>query len=136
MTSETMDGTAQIVSGLVVGKTENTEESLDQASPHGVITAQKENFQVHNVKFYNYNFNSAAGLGSCSHCHHPASTDSGSRQTTFSGLYFDDSTVPRRIRYNFPNRAIFYDLDGTLTGLTAGSWATSYYPSLNQPECT
>jgi len=39
-----MDGTAQIASGLVVGKTDNTEELLDAASPKGIITAQHENF--------------------------------------------------------------------------------------------
>jgi len=92
--------------------------------------------QVHNVNFYNFDFNEAAALGSCSHCFHPAATDSGARTVTFSGLYFDDATVPRRIRYQYPDRAIYYDLDGTLTGLGAQTWATPYYPSVDQPECT
>ena len=105
------------------------------SSPHGVITSQTENFQVHNVKFYNYDFNNAAGFGSCSHCFHPAATDSGSRTTTMSGLFFDDATVPRRIRYQFPFRPIFYDTDGSLTGLGSHSWATGYFPNLEQPEC-
>lgn len=44
-TTETMDGTAQIASGLVIGDTGvNQEEALSMASPHGIITAQYENF--------------------------------------------------------------------------------------------
>lgn len=128
-----MDGTAQIASGLVVGKTENTESALDSASPRGIITPQWENFQVNNVKFYNFNFNNAAGLGSCSHCFHAAATDSGARTVKFSGLFWDDATVPRRIRYQYPDRAIFLDTDNTLTGLGAGTWATKDYPTVMQP---
>lgn len=86
------------------------------------------------MKFYNFNWNFAAGLGSCSHCFHPAATDSGSRTVTFSGLAFDD-TVTRKIKYQFPHKAIYYDLDGTLTGKGAKSWAASYFQHLEQPEC-
>lgn len=67
-----------------------------------------------------------AGLGSCSHCFHPASTDSGARTVTFEKLYFDAS-VTKRIRYETPYRAIFHDLDGILTGLGADTWATPYW---------
>lgn len=91
--------------------------------------------QVHNVKFFNYDFNNASGLGSCSHCFHPAATDSGARTCKFWGLEFDDATVPRRIRYQYPWRAIFQDMDGSLTGLGANTWATHYYPTVDQNEC-
>jgi len=43
-TTMTMDGTAMIASALAVGKTDNTEELLEMSNPHGVITAQHENF--------------------------------------------------------------------------------------------
>jgi hypothetical protein len=71
-----------------------------------------------------------AALGSCSHCFHPASTDSGGRTTTFSGLTFDGLTVKRRIRYQPPYREIFYDSDGSLTSLEAGSWAVPEWTHL------
>jgi hypothetical protein len=78
-----------------------------------------------------------AALGSCSHCFHPASTDSGGRTTTFSGLWFDDSTVTRRIRYQPPYREIFYDSDGSLTWVKErgdlqepGSWAVPEWTHL------
>jgi hypothetical protein len=76
-----------------------------------------------------------AALGSCSHCFHPASTDSGGRTTIFSGLTFDDTTVTRRIRYQPPYREIFYDSDGTLTSVggatpKAGSWTVPEWTHL------
>ena len=72
---------AQIDGALIIGKTANTEERLELASPHGVVAPRKENFVIKNVKFFNYNWGEAAALGSCSHCFHPAATDSGSRTT-------------------------------------------------------
>ena len=88
------------------------------------------------MKFYNFDWNNAAALGTCSHCFHDAATDEGARTITTSGFYFD-ATVPRRIRYQTPFKAIFKDLDGTLTGLGANSWATYYYRShLWDGECT
>jgi len=43
--------------------------------------------------------------------------------------------MPRKIRYQFPWKAIFLDLDGTLTGKGANTWATPYYKYHEQPEC-
>jgi len=48
---------------------------------------------------------------------------------TFSGLEFD-STVTRRIRYQYPHKAIYYDLDGTLTGKGAKSYAAAWFKHL------
>lgn len=66
-----------------------------------------------------------AALGSCSHCFKQChnSTDSGARTVKFSNIYFD-SSVTKKIRYQFPYRAIYQDLDGTLTGLGPNTWAT------------
>jgi hypothetical protein len=44
--------------------------------------------------------------------------------------------VPRKIRYQYPNRAIYYDVDGTLTGKGPNSWATPYFLHNLQSECT
>ena len=105
------------------------------ANPHGVVAPRKENFVIKNARFFNFNWKEAAALGSCSHCFHPAATDSGSRTTKVTGLQFDDATVPRRIRYGFPFRAIFHDLDGSLTGKGPNSWATAFRKHHDQPEC-
>lgn len=109
--------------------TNNTETYLDVSSPHGIINPRQENFVVKNIKFYNFDFNDAAALGSCSHCFHDAATDQGARTVTFSNLYFDPDTVPRRIRYETPYKAIFFDTDGTLTDLGPNTWATFYQRS-------
>ncbi len=116
LTDDLPEGYTKISGGLFVGRSENTEADLDNASPRGIIAPRSENFVVENAKFFNYDFNEAAGFGDCSHCFHPASTDSGARTYTVRGLQFDDATVTRRIKYQYPQRGIFYDEDGTLTG--------------------
>jgi hypothetical protein len=40
-----------------------------------------------------------------------------------------------KIRYQEPWREIILDLDGSLTGLGARSWATSYWKHNEVPEC-
>lgn len=62
-------------------------------------------------------------------------TDSVARTVRFSNLTFD-STVPRRIRYQYPFRDIYYDLDGILTGKRPGTWDTNYWHHNAQSECT
>lgn len=116
-----------VYGGLVVGKSSNTDAKLEGVSPRGIKSARSENFTVKNVKFYNFNWKEAVAFGTCFHCWHDTSTDSGARTIHVSGLHFDDATVPRRIYYTIPFRAIFYDLDGSLTGKGAGTWATSYF---------
>jgi len=135
LTDDIVDGWTKIVGGLVIGRTDNTEDELDWASPHGIICPRTENFRIEGTKFYNYNWNDAAALGTCSHCFHPASTDSGSRTTTVSGLIFDNASVTKRIRYQYPFREIFYDETGSLTNLGAKTWAVADWKHLHQPEC-
>lgn len=126
---------AQIDTALIIGMTNNTELYLDVSSPHGIITPRTENFIIKNVKFYNFNWNDAATLGSCSHCFHDAATDEGGRTVKFSGLYFDE-TVTIKIRYQTPYSAIYLDLDGTLTGLGSNTWATPYRECHMWDACT
>ena len=129
------DGKAQFINSTVVGRTENTEDMLDLGEPRGVITPRSENFTIDGLRFYNYNWNRSAALGTCSHCFHPAATDSGARTVTVKNLWFDTS-VTRRIWYQFPYHAIFHDLTGTLTNKGPDSWAMGYVRSNSWPECT
>lgn len=102
LTEDIHRGTAQypgakIVGGVVFARTGNTEQLLDEASPHGIITPRTENFEIEGVAFVNFDFNDAAALGTCSHCFHAAATDSGARTAWTSGLVFANS--PKRILY-------------------------------------
>jgi hypothetical protein len=130
LTEDIIDNYAKVVGGLVIGKTENTSEELNIASPHGIITPRTEGFRIEGTKFYNYDWNNAAALGTCSHCFHDAATDSGARTIRVKDLYFD-TTVPKKIFYQTPWRAIFLDQTGELTGLGANTWAVPYWPHLN-----
>jgi hypothetical protein len=91
---------------------------------------------VDGVKFFNFDFGTAAGIGSCSHCFHGAATDSGAREVKFRNLQWDDATVPRRLWFQTPWHAIYKDLDGSLTGLGPNTWATPYKQHHEVPECT
>lgn len=95
---------------------------------------QREFFLVKNVRFYNFNWNSAAAIGTCSHCVQPE--DLGARTSHVSNLWFDKETVTKKIKWNFPGYAILHDLDGSLTGKGPDSWASPYFPHNDQPECT
>ena len=64
-----------------------------------------------------------AALGACSHCFKEPATESACRTTNFENIYLDPATVTRKVRHWFPFKAIFYDIDGSLTGLEPGSWA-------------
>lgn len=97
--TNTDNNTCKFENFMVVGFSQGNSDDplLDQASPHGIITPRTEKFSAFNGRFYNYNKNSASGIGTCSHCFHPAATDSGARTAIFSGLSF--TNVDRRIWY-------------------------------------
>jgi hypothetical protein len=129
VTADIMNGYAKISNALIVGRSSNNEDFLDrmETGPHGVIGPRTEDFTIEDVRFFNFDHweNPGAAIGDCSHCFHPASTDSGARTITVRDVKFDE-TVPQRIRYQFPFRGIFFDEDGSLTDSDPGSWATAY----------
>lgn len=87
-----------------------------------------------NNRFFNFNWNNAAAISTCSHCWHDQETDSGGRTSRLSNNTFDAS-VTRLINWGYPYRAILFDEDGSLTGKGPRSWATPYYKHHEQPEC-
>lgn len=111
----------------------NTEPLLEISSPHGIIGPRSNGFTIRGVQFFEYNWKNAAALGTCSHCFHPAATDSGARTVRISNVEF--TGVEKRIKYQVPYRGIFLDLDGTLTGKGAKTFATFAHEWNKQPEC-
>jgi len=96
----------KITGGLVVGKTSNSEPELNTGA-RGIVGPRWDYLTIRGTKFYNFNFGNSGALGDCSHCFHPAATDSGARTIFTSGLYFDETTVPKRIWYQYPFNGIF-----------------------------
>jgi len=83
--------------------------------------------------FHDFDFNNAAALGDCSHCFHPAATDSGARTYRISKMEYNNT--PRRVRYQLPFRGIFLDQDGSTTEKGPNTWMTFDYEWNRQPEC-
>ncbi|CDW80878.1 ipt tig domain containing protein [Stylonychia lemnae] len=134
LTGDVADGYAQIIDALVIGHSQNAEQITMDSTFHGIITPRSENFTVNGAKFYNFDQPGHACFGSCSHCFFPASTDSGARTVTFQRIYFH-STATTKIKYQYPFRDIFFDLDGSLTGKGPHTWATPFWQHNVQPEC-
>lgn len=85
------ENTTRIDNALIIGRTNNTDEYLEKANPFGFIGPRTDNFRIENSRFFNFDWNDAAALSSCSHCFHPAATDSGARTIRTKNLTFDSS---------------------------------------------
>lgn len=118
---------------MVVGRSGSNWDG-GSSSPHGIISPRTDGSIFSNIRFYNFDFNSAAAIGTCSHCYSKPSTDSDARTVKTEALVF--TNVDRRVRYQYPFRGIINDLDGSLTGLGADSWATAFWQhNAAQPAC-
>ena len=118
------EGNAMVEDSMVVGRSMVNWDG-ESASPHGFIAPRTDGSMFSNIRFYNYDFNNAAAVGTCSHCYSKPSTDSDARTVKTKQLSF--SNVTKRVRYQTPLRGIIYDMDGTLTGLGEKTWATSFW---------
>jgi len=94
-------GRAKIDGGLVVGNTglNNDDGIISSSTTWGFIGPRWEHFTVDGTAFYNFDFKGSAALGTCSHCFHAATTDSGSRTLIVNNLKIDPVSVPRKILY-------------------------------------
>jgi hypothetical protein len=131
------EGYAMMEGGMIIGNTRvnDADGLIETSTVWGFIGARHEYLTVKDVSFYNFDFEDSAAIGTCSHCFHPASTDSGGRTLITTGLTIDQASVPRKILYQEPFREIIHDLDGSLTGKGPDSWATFYYPHLEHTMC-
>lgn len=96
-----MNELTKLENSLIVGNSGVNDDDgiISKSSVWGFIGPRMEYFTLDTVSFYNFDFSDSAAIGTCSHCFHPASTDSGGRTMTVRNLYIDEATVPRRIRY-------------------------------------
>jgi len=130
-------GSASIINAAILGSTKNpVSQSGLNFETLGLITPRNDNLLVDTIRFYNFSNTNMAPFSSCSRCEvSSASTDSDARTIFFKNIKYDSSVV-KKIRWAQPRRAIFRDLDGTLTGIgNSGGWVTPYYPHLLTKEC-
>lgn len=86
------DNTTRINDALIVGRTSNSELALENSHPYGIVSPRTENFRVDGARFFNFDWNEAAALSSCSNCFHANATDSDAQTIRLSGLVFDSVT--------------------------------------------
>ena len=102
-------GKAGVYDSVVVARTQNTFDDgyipVTQTTPHGIIGPRTEFFTISGVKFVNFDFGLSAALGDCSHCFHPAATDSGARTYFTEKLEFINTK--KRVRHQYPYSGIF-----------------------------
>ena len=79
----------RIENALVVRQTENSDpKEMEGMFTRGIITPRGDGLVIDNVRFFNFDAPKTSAFGSCSHCWHSASTDSGARTVRFSKLSF------------------------------------------------
>ena len=66
-----------------MGRAQDSEFAWNYVSPNGVITPQSNYYRVKNVRLYNFDFNDAAAIGTCSHCFKSPATDRDGRTVKF-----------------------------------------------------
>lgn len=120
---DVMDDVGRVQNSVVVGR--SMTNGLGSGNPHGVIAPRTDKWTISNVRFHNYDWGTAAALGTCSHCYSEPSTDSDGRTVKTDSLAF--TNVDKRIAYQFPYKGIILDTDGSLTGKGANSWASSLW---------
>jgi hypothetical protein len=132
---DVVDGYAKLENSVIIGNSglNDADGIIAASSVKGFIGPKTEFFGMTNVAFHNFDFGDSGALSTCSHCFHHASSRSGGLTYTTSGLSFTNCN--KRIWYQAPFREIIHDLDGSLTGLGADSWAVFAQPHLYQPEC-
>lgn len=76
---------------MIIGNTGVNDDDgiLSGRTTWGFIGPRHEYLTVDGVSFYNFDFANSAAIGTCSHCFHPAATDSGGRTLQVKNLYID-----------------------------------------------
>mmetsp|Transcript_28781 Transcript_28781/g.25949 ORF Transcript_28781/g.25949 Transcript_28781/m.25949 type:complete len:495 (-) Transcript_28781:2490-3974(-) len=130
-------GLLQISGATIIGTSDNAGELQDYKDKaiRGIILPGRDNLYVEDVKFINFEEPEFAIFETCSHCEHPAATDSGARTSFVQGLSYSSVTSPK-LRYNNPYRAIVVDQDGSLLeDGSDGAYITKAMPHL-MDTCT
>jgi hypothetical protein len=78
------EGVTMVEDSLVVGR--SMVNSNGEGSPHGIITPRTDKSVFSNIRFFNFDFNNAAAIGTCSHCYSKPSTDSDARTVKTDSL--------------------------------------------------
>mmetsp|Transcript_29621 Transcript_29621/g.95059 ORF Transcript_29621/g.95059 Transcript_29621/m.95059 type:complete len:1807 (+) Transcript_29621:66-5486(+) len=130
---------AYLANSIMVGHTSQFPGGIptqpDFNYKNGFIAPQDDGFYLYNNTFAAFDLPGHEALSSCSHCEFPQPRNNGAKKAYYSNTTYIN--VDNKVAWGVPYKGIFRDLDGTLTGLTQGSYATAYWPHLDIPGvCT
>eukprot|EP00210_Caulerpa_lentillifera_P009344 g8908.t1 len=129
-------GGAKTVDSLIIATTEGNDllhelrDDPDNGSSFGfIVSGATFNYTIENTTFVNFNRTDTYVFGSCSHCNFPNNKNNDAKITSFQGISYVNS--PNRVKWGFPYKHTFLDLDGSLseTGVS-GAWITTDWPHL------
>lgn len=112
---------------LAVARTDGTL----RYTKHGVFAPQDEFFYIDGATFVNYG-GSAGAMAACAECDAQNQLKQGGYTVRVRNLRFFNSEA--RVKWTPPFNQIFWDLDGSLTGVSGG-WATPFRAMNAWPEC-
>ena len=109
-----------ILNGLFVGRVNGVTDTTDLGKA-GLWAPQNEFFHVKDTTFVNYGASGA--LRGCAKCGDQTSLKQGAYTVRTQGLTFVNTA--KKVKFTEPHKQIFYDLDGTLSGVGVQSWLTA-----------
>ncbi|CAE7614256.1 PKHD1L1, partial [Symbiodinium sp. KB8] len=98
---------------------------------HGIFGPQNEYFYVDGATFVNYG--NPGVLAACAKCASQTDMKQGGYTYRYQNLRFVNS--PKKTHWTLPRKQIFWDVDGSLTGIANGT-VLPFYEFNAWPECT
>lgn len=129
---------------IIVGKsTLNNQEEEVTSDPNfyvksrGIIVPRTDGFVAQKIGFNRF-INGVRPLESCSECYHFKKWGQGGKEAHFKQIHYDTlANTPNMVFWENWRNAIFWDMDGTLTGSPSARWVTARMPHLEQVSgCT
>eukprot|EP00007_Cunea_sp_BSH-02190019_P009900 CAMPEP_0174228976 /NCGR_PEP_ID=MMETSP0417-20130205/58_1 /TAXON_ID=242541 /ORGANISM="Mayorella sp, Strain BSH-02190019" /LENGTH=3668 /DNA_ID=CAMNT_0015306471 /DNA_START=321 /DNA_END=11327 /DNA_ORIENTATION=- len=127
------EGEARLVDSVIVSRSQIQPEAVRQGSV-GFFAPRSEGYAVRGLHLVNFDDAERGdhAFSSCAGCWHGAATDNGVRRTTFELVTYD--SVANLVDFGTPFKALFRDLDGSLSGETGGATITPYWPHLAESD--
>eukprot|EP00898_Chlorokybus_atmophyticus_P004648 jgi/Chlat1/5184/Chrsp33S05041 len=129
--------TARTTGALIVGHSVNNAnpvadpfDNFGEVKTFGFVAARRDNYLVESSIVRDFDLDYMAAFGSCSACVFVAVRDQDVRLTHFSDMTVINSNM---VEWGYPFKAVFHDMDGTLSGTGVETYITPLWNHLSIP---